>query len=480
MQKRTRNSGIVASSILIAAFAQAITCRTALADATWTITRLTTDWANFGPDIAGTDVVWQQGVGYNPKVIMSNWAGQLSSSSNAAYEPAISYGRNVAWIEIGTSGTIQSNWAGQLWDAGTSSLGPPAISGRNVVWSAPDTTVNHDWEIYRNFGGQFAQVTNNDTQDMWPDISGENIAWVGRDPDGSGCNMVLTNHMIGSNGSGTLPGSVSPFAPAISGTNIVWATYDAPDPAFDREIFSNFGGQLTHDQWNDGSPDVSGTNVVWLKEVGSAVEIWTNFGGRVISGPGLREPAISGTSIVWSSNDNHIYMATYSGGLTADDPLLPSHVDAQGWHFSFDATPSAPMYVDPLVAIGYDYFVDLGPNFSSVLLPSAGDNFYSLWLWDAASGDWFNSGVVLTGGSQYSFGSDGVDRFRILGIELMAGLDPLDTTAFMSGLWFTDPGLVSMRQVPISFDTGVVPLPGAVLLGILGLGAAVWRLRDCA
>ncbi|MBP7050492.1 MAG: hypothetical protein KBE65_05715 [Phycisphaerae bacterium] len=124
--------------------------------------------------------------------------------------------------------------------------------------------------------------------------------------------------------------------------------------------------------------------------------------------------------------------------------------------------------------------MDSGANFASVLLPSEGDNLYNLWLWDTILADWYDSGNLLTGDSQYFSGGEGVDRFRILGIEVSAGLDPHDTTAFVTGLWFTDEDVVSMRQVPISVDTGVVPLPGAVLLGILGLGAAGWKLRNYA
>jgi len=55
--------------------------------------------------------------------------------------------------------------------------------------------------------------------------------------------------------------------------------------------------------------------------------------------------------------------------------------------------------------------------------------------------------------------------------------------AFNTGLWFVDPGLVSLRQVPIPFDTESVPLPGAVILAGLGLGLSgrlCRRKNSCA
>jgi hypothetical protein len=72
---------------------------------------------------------------------------------------------------------------------------------------------------------------------------------------------------------------------------------------------------------------------------------------------------------------------------------------------------------------------------------------------------------------------DGVDRFRILGIEASAGLDPADVTAFATGLWFTGTGPVTLRQVPISFDMEVIPAPGALVLSGIGIAALRFMRR---
>lgn len=164
-------------------------------------------------------------------------------------------------------------------------------------------------------------------------------------------------------------------------------------------------------------------------------------------------------------------------GTVPDNPLMPMVVD-DGWRFDFNiGNIEEAVYIDPLVAIGYDYVVDSGANFASVQLPTLGDGLYDLWLWDDTFGSWVDANVDLMGGLGYDFGGEGVGAFRILGIEPGLGLDPYDTTAFVTGLWFAAPGLVSMRQIPVTLETDellqtAVPLPGALVLlaiGLLGL-----------
>ncbi|BBD59522.1 hypothetical protein NIES2109_23100 [Nostoc sp. HK-01] len=170
-------------------------------------------------------------------------------------------------------------------------------------------------------------------------------------------------------------------------------------------------------------------------------------------------------------------------GATPENPLLPV-VTEDGWNFDFNiADPTQPVFIDPPVAIGYDYIVDSGPNIASVILPTGiGDNLYDLFTFDSTANDFVDSGVDITGGFAFNFGDGGVDRFRILGIEPSAGLDPNDITAFVTGLTFTSTGQVQLRQVAISQNTTPAPVPEpATILGsfiALGFGRKLYRMRS--
>jgi hypothetical protein len=138
------------------------------------------------------------------------------------------------------------------------------------------------------------------------------------------------------------------------------------------------------------------------------------------------------------------------------------------------------VFIDPLVAIGYDYQIGIGdPNFASVLLPSIGDNVYELQLWNGSA---FEFADTLNGGDPYTFGLSGVDRFRILGIELGAGLDPFNPSAFITGLTFASDGSFSGTMTPITVNVPG-PIAGAGLPGlVLAFGGALawWRRRPRA
>lgn len=172
-------------------------------------------------------------------------------------------------------------------------------------------------------------------------------------------------------------------------------------------------------------------------------------------------------------------------GRSPDNPLLPTVIDDE-WNFDFNIGDiNDRISIDPILAIGYDYILDSGPNFASVLLPTGiGDNLYDLWLFDSSLNPFF-TGSVLTGGSEFFFGAGGVDMFRILGIEISAGLDPLDTTAFVTTLGFVGTGNVTMRQIPITFDTDAtttapIPEPSTWILLSFGLAGLVLYRRKLA
>lgn len=129
-------------------------------------------------------------------------------------------------------------------------------------------------------------------------------------------------------------------------------------------------------------------------------------------------------------------------------------------------TQGVTIFIDPLVAIGYDYAVGVNdPWFESVTLPSVGDDLFDLYLFDLNVNDWIFE-ATLQAGIQHMFGPNGVDRFRILGIEAAAMLDPSDGTAFITGVSFVSDGQFTGTMTPISAE---VPVPAAWSLLLLGL-----------
>jgi CSLREA domain-containing protein len=110
-------------------------------------------------------------------------------------------------------------------------------------------------------------------------------------------------------------------------------------------------------------------------------------------------------------------------------------------------------FYDPAIAIGYDFEITGGgANFKSLTPPTlaAGDNRYTLHLDDGAGGYLTAAAATLDGGIEYdaslgfvdALGSvfaatpAGLPRFRILGIETAALVDPANPVAFAIGLSF--------------------------------------------
>ena len=78
-------------------------------------------------------------------------------------------------------------------------------------------------------------------------------------------------------------------------------------------------------------------------------------------------------------------------------------------------------------------------------------------------------------GEEYTL-SDGVDRFRVLGIEESLALDPLNPTAFVTGLTFDGSGAVQLSQNPILLSLPV-PEPETYAMFLAGLGLIVAARR---
>ncbi|MCB1851591.1 MAG: PEP-CTERM sorting domain-containing protein [Gammaproteobacteria bacterium] len=228
--------------------------------------------------------------------------------------------------------------------------------------------------------------------------------------------------------------------------------------------------QWTTGDASDGTGGLGGTPAQAGYDAGDNVNYYAlpgSFTGDVLN--------LQNTSNVSPTTPGLWTFAIRNGQLPGSDPsnpLMPVETP-EGWNFEFNVQ-LGQIWIDPLVAIGYDYIVNSGPLFASVELPNIGDNLFDLWLWNGT--DWIFE-TVLSAGTEYLFGGIGIDRFRILGIESTVGLDPADPTAFNTGLTFVGPGIVNMDMNPITLSVpgAVVPEPATLAflcLGLAGLGAA--------
>lgn len=155
---------------------------------------------------------------------------------------------------------------------------------------------------------------------------------------------------------------------------------------------------------------------------------------------------------------------------------LPSVGPNGVYKFDVKVLAGETIKIDPVVAVGFDYQIGEGdPNFASVTLPDVGDGLFDLFLFDGT--DWLLE-ATLQAGIEFDFGVNGVDRFRVLGIETSAGVDPSDTTAFITGVSFTADGRFTGTMTPITAEVAEVPEPPILaLVGLLLTGLALTQRR---
>lgn len=167
-------------------------------------------------------------------------------------------------------------------------------------------------------------------------------------------------------------------------------------------------------------------------------------------------------------------------GTQPDDPVLPDPFDPENPEFQFELAileeglgTDFPIFIDPEIAIGYNYTINSGPNVTEVLIPSIlpnGDGDFIIVI----------DGIeyVITAGNPFIIATmagiiGGVSEFSIKDISTAEALDPTDSLAFVTGLTFASAGMVNLTQTPITFNTDAsVPEPSAIILisfGIMGL-----------
>jgi len=187
---------------------------------------------------------------------------------------------------------------------------------------------------------------------------------------------------------------------------------------------NNTGGNNTGGN-NTGGNNTGGNNTGGNNTAGN------NTAGNNQTNPLM--PVINCSQIMWNASMN----------VTINDCLNQTN----SFWFFFNQS-GAVVWIDPIVAVGYDYIVYSGPSIVSVEIPLGyGDDVFDLYVfWNNG---WHDSGFDIYGGVTYTF-STPVERMSIRGIEASEMLDPNDPTAFVSALTFQTSGTVLMTMTPVT------------------------------
>ena len=168
-------------------------------------------------------------------------------------------------------------------------------------------------------------------------------------------------------------------------------------------------------------------------------------------------------------------------GYSIENPLLPVGVTPEGTFVfnEFDVSNSTTglndyLYIDPDVVEGYLITLDdsSGQSVIKLKLPQIGDTDGFL-IEGEVDGQWVLLGKVMDGG-ELVITQPNITVFRILGIDLGLGLDPLNIAAFKLGIIFDKAGLAELTMTPI---TTAVPEPTSVALLATGVAGLLWRRR---
>jgi hypothetical protein len=341
--------------------------------------------------------------------------------------------------------------------------GSPAISGSNVVWVQCDDAThwpcqNGDYEIYF-WDGSIPivpiNITDDDTDDMSPDISGSNVVWQSWDGNDSEIffwdgSFPIVPIRITNN-------TRADGAPHISGSNVVWQQCDVGDDARcesgDTEIQFWDGSfpinliQITNNGFDDRNAAISGSKVVWegvednVPPV-TTIDVYFWDGSFPITPIPLTDndtldwrPDISNSTVVWV------------GWLDGQQGILR-------WDGSFPVVPSA-------VSVGIG-----GP-----FLPAISGS-HVVWQQDpgllGARDIYFWNGVETINVS-----NDGGSRDEYADIS--------GSTVVWDGCWWDSYfGCLDDEEIYVATVPAAVPSissGGLALLAGLVLGSAVWLIR---
>jgi len=180
----------------------------------------------------------------------------------------------------------------------------------------------------------------------------------------------------------------------------------------------------------------------------------------------IKAPGAVNTQVFGINNLGLATVASDAGGFvwsptptgTPTDVLLPVVVSAGTFQFKFGVSPNVTYYIDPRVALGYDYRIGKGnPNFAAVTPPSVGGGKFKVWVCNS-SHHCSDTGLVSTGGAAFNFLANGwptgVSEFKLVGIQSSAKVNPHNQTAFITGVDFVAAGHFTGTMTPLCGDDG--------------------------
>ena len=139
-------------------------------------------------------------------------------------------------------------------------------------------------------------------------------------------------------------------------------------------------------------------------------------------------------------------------GFIATPVSMPTGTTSGGAYvFSVQVVPNVPIFIDPVVAVGYDYKLGKkNPRIATVRLPiGIGDSWYKLKV---GGRKYFVAGGELFDFRAHGF-RKGVEKFRVSCIEVDAMLDPANPQAFPTELTFVEAGRFTGTQKPLTRDS---------------------------
>ena len=201
----------------------------------------------------------------------------------------------------------------------------PQIEGNNVVWSG-------NGKIYCYNGTTTTQISQTSISNYLAQISGGNVVWVGN--DGNDFEIYLYN---GVDVTKLTDNSFHDGSVHIDGNIMTWIG--------NGELFYYDGSvitQITNNDDGDHMPTISGNNVVWYRAFGyvhDEREIYLYDGSTTTQirplHIGINIPTIDGNNIVWVEDDGNDYeIFLYDG--TATNQVTNNQYDDGGALFHYN------------------------------------------------------------------------------------------------------------------------------------------------